>query len=192
MRNGSSRNLRSNSLRRINRRKMRQFPHDALGVSAVSRALSAIDRDVVPSGGVHDPSGGVHDTVHPSPVRVVSGPEIQSRVLLSTKSNQCHELRLRLYAKIQEDYPGTTITFITHRAFPVVLADGAVAQDLRSPEPVNVTITGGIAGPIQLSRIVFTALEGNNDLFVLGHPTMVAKLGNDIEAILVILPATSV
>ena len=55
-----------------------------------------------------------------------------------------------------------------------MLADQAVAHDLGTDEPLNVTVTSGVAGPIQLSSIVFT---------------MVAKFGINVESMLKNLPA---
>ena len=71
-----------------------------------------------------------------------------------------------------------------------MLADQAVAHALGTAEPLNVTVTSGVAGPIQLSSIGFTVLEGDSDRLLLGHPTMVAKLGINVERMLKIMPTT--
>ncbi|CAN0274258.1 unnamed protein product, partial [Scytosiphon promiscuus] len=112
---------------------------------------------------------------------------IEGRVLLDTGS-QINVISRGMFAKLQANFPSKTL--INQRAFSVVLADQAVAHTVGTTEPLNVTVTSGVAGPIHLSRIVFTVLEGDDDLLLLGHPTMVAKLGTNVESMLTNLPAT--
>ena len=57
-------------------------------------------------------------------------------------------------------------------------------------EPLNVTVDSGVAGLVQLSSIVFAVIEGEDDLLLLGHPTMVPKLGINVKRMLTNLPAT--
>ena len=50
-------------------------------------------------------------------------------------------------------------------------------------------ITSVAAGPIRLGGIEFVVVNGTSDLFLLGHSTMIERLGVDVEAIL--SPSTS-
>lgn len=43
--------------------------------------------------------------------------------------------------------------------FPAVLADKADVQAVGSAEPLHVTVTIGVVGPVQLLRIVLVVLE---------------------------------
>lgn len=108
----------------------------------------------------------MHGTVRLRPAGVGNSPEIEGRVLDTW--SQINAISRGLFAKFHSKYPAHIL--ITNRAFNVVLADQAVAQALGSTKPLNVTITSGIAVPIQLPCIVFTVQEGDDDLLPLGHP----------------------
>lgn len=159
------------------------FPCTAAGDRQVNRVLSTKNIEEATS-------DGMYGTVRFRPAGVGKGPEIEGRVLLDTVS-QINVISRGLFDKIQPKYPARTL--ITTRPFYVVLADQAVAQAVGSTDPLNVTITSGIgiAGPAQLSCIVSTVLEGDDDLLLLGHPTMVSKLGINVEGLLTNLPANS-
>ena len=73
-----------------------------------------------------------------------------------------------MFAKLQTNYPLNAL--LTQRTFPVVLADQAIAQAVGTNEPLNVTVTSGVGGPVQLTRIVFTVLEGERRSVIAGAP----------------------
>ena len=129
---------------------------------------------------------GMHDTVRLRPTGVDSGPGMEGRVILCTGS-QINVISPGMFAKLQAKYPLTAL--LIQSTLPVVLADQAIAQAVGTTESLNVTVTSGAAGPVQLSRMVFTVLEGDDDLLLLGNLTMVAKLGIDVENIHTNLPA---
>ena len=147
------------------------FPEDYPGGTAVSRVLSAMDATATRS-------DGMHEKVRLSSAGAGDGQEIEGRVLLDTGS-QINVISRGMFAKLQANYPSHTL--LHQRAFSVVLADKAVAHAVGTTEPLNVNVTSWVAGPIQLSSIVLTVLEGD-DVLLLGHPTMVAKLDISVES----------
>ena len=56
----------------------------------------------------------------------------------------------------------------------MVLAEQAVVQAVNSTEPLYVTVTNGVAGPVQMLRIVFIVPKGDDHL-LLQNPTMIAQ-----------------
>lgn len=66
--------------------------------------------------------------------------------------------------------------------FLVVLADQTVVQAVNISDNLNITaVTSRITIPVHLPRIISTVLDGDDELLLFGHPTMVAKLGINIE-----------
>ena len=154
-------------------------PGDNPEGSEVSRVLAAMEAKAT-----HP--DGMHGTVRLCPTGVESGPGVEGRVLLDT-GIQISVISRGMLAKLQANYPLSAL--LTQRSFPVVLVDQAIAPAVGTTEPLNVIFTSEVARPVQLTRIVFTVLEGDGDMLLLGHPTMVAKLGIDVEKILTNLPA---
>lgn len=120
-------------------------------------------------------SEGMHGTVRPHPAGVKNGHEIEGRVLLDTASqvNVINVISRVMFAKLQANYPLNTL--INHRKCSAVLADQVVAHAVDTTEPLNVTAASRVEGPLHLSRIVFTILEGGEVLLLLGHATTVAN-----------------
>ena len=119
-------------------------------------------------------------------MKVDSGPGIEGRALPDT-GIQINVISGGMFAKLQAEYPLTTL--LTQSTFPVVLADQAIPQAVGTTEPLNITVTSGVARPVQVSLIVFVVSEGDDDLLSLRDPIVVAKLGIDVKNILINLLA---
>ena len=145
------------------------FPDDNPGGNAAGRVLSAMGATAACS----------------------DGKSVEGRVLDTCTAGQTRVISHGMFTKLQANYLSNIL--INQGTCSVVLADQAAEHAVGSAEFLNVTVTSGVAGLIQLSNIVSTVLEGDDDLLLLGHPTMVAKLGNSAQSMLTMstnLPAT--
>ena len=107
----------------------------------------------------------MHGRVRLRPMKVDSGPGTEGRALPDT-GIQINVISGGMFAKLPAKYPLTTL--LTQSTFPVVLADRAIPQAVGTTEPLNITVTSGVAGPVQVSLMVFVVSKGDDDLLSLG------------------------
>ncbi|CAN0316715.1 unnamed protein product [Scytosiphon promiscuus] len=65
------------------------------------------------------------------------------------------------------------------------MANQTIAPVLGITKSIDVMITSGAAGPLRLGGIEFVVVNGTSDLLLLGHSTMIERLGIDVEAIFI-------
>ncbi|CAN0387489.1 unnamed protein product, partial [Laminaria digitata] len=111
----------------------------------------------------------------------VSDPAVAVPFILDTGS-QYNVISCAVLEKLQLKFPG--INIIRPANFSVGMADQTVAPVLGITKAIDVMITIGAAGPLRLGGIEFVVVNGISDLLLLGHSTMIERLGIDVEAIL--------
>ncbi|CAN0421590.1 unnamed protein product, partial [Scytosiphon promiscuus] len=101
--------------------------------------------------------------------------------ILDTGS-QFNVISCAVLEKLQLKFPD--IDIVRRADFSVGMANQTTAPVLGITKAIDVMITSGAAGPLRLGGIEFVVVEGTSDLLLLGHSTMIERLGIDVEAIL--------